>query len=262
MALLATTAGCAGLPSLGDGDADAGTVTPAPIPEVTATERPPDLPPGLSADGIDHVGTLAFTHRQVLQRQSYTFHERFRRTVETGDGTYTVVRNETTTVVDASRYRHRLSRVRVRPNGTRTSYAAEAFAGGGRWYDRSDPGGDAVSYDSGELVAETDQFAAESEFYLGRYVTVTESRVELVRWRGQPFYRVTGWNGTTPLGQRAERYRVAMIVDRRGLVHRFDVSYRTETERLTYSFRYERLGETRVVAPDWVEQRRANGTAG
>ncbi len=262
MALLATTAGCAGLPSLGDGDTGSDTVTPAPIPEVTTTERQLDPPPGLAPDGIEHAGTLAFTHRRLLQQQSYTFHEQFRRTVETGDGGYTVVRNETTTVVDAGRYRHRLERVRHRPNGTRTTYAAEAFAGGGRWYDRSDPGDGPASYDSGELVAETDQFAAESEFYLDRYVTVTESRVELVRWRGRPFYRVTGWNGTTPLGQRADRYRVALIVDRRGLVHRFDVSYRTETERLSYSFRYERLGETRVVAPDWVEERRTDRTAG
>ncbi|MBV0923345.1 hypothetical protein KTS45_03960 [Halomicroarcula limicola] len=249
--LLVTTAGCSGLSGFGD-DPRSPTVTPAPVPDPpTATRAQLDFPPGITEDGLRRADVLATTHRQALRNRSYTFYERYRRTTETPNGTVVLARNETTRVADAKRYLHRLHRQRYLDDESVADYRQTTFADGRRWYERSDDGN--VTETGGRIRFTQDQFAYEAAFYIEQYAAVPRSRTRIVRRDGDPFFRVTGSGGTPPSRSAVQSYRVSLLVDARGVVHRLEVHYRTETDRVTYSFRYRGFDSTGVSTPRWVD---------
>lgn len=249
--VLCALAGCG---AFGSG-ADTGPATPAPVPEVTTTDRAPVYPPGIDAAGLDNVGRLADAHQQALRNRSYTFHERYDSTVTREAGTFRLRRVETTAVADGRRYRHDLDRRRVRPNDSVQRYTQSTFGDGDDWYERR--GGETVSYHQGDIRYRRDEFAGEAAFYLQRYVSPDQSWVTRLRRNDSLYYRVVGQDGTPPGLTGTESYRVTLLVAPDGLVRRFTLRYTTRigsrTETVSYRFWYDRVGSTTVDAPDWLD---------
>ncbi|WP_135302478.1 hypothetical protein [Haloarcula amylovorans] len=248
--LLVVTAGCSSFSGFGDAPRPQ-TVTPAPVPEPSmATQAQLDFPPGINGDGLRRADVLATTHRQALQNRSYTFYEQYRRTTQTPNGTVTVVRDEATRVASAERYLHRLHRQRYRGNETVDDYRQTTFADGRRWYERSDDGN--VTETGGRIRFTQDQFAYEAAFYIEQYAAVPQSQTQRTQRDGEPFFRVTGSSGTPPSRETVQSYDISLLVDAHGVVHRLEVQYQTEAERVSYSFRYHEFDNTNVSTPRWV----------
>lgn len=258
VALLVVSAGCSSFVGFDDAD---DTVTPAPVP----TDPPPEPipPPGVTDSGLHSATTLSVAHREALKNRSYTLHERYRGTLQSDDGTATLVRNETTYVTGIRTYRHELRRERTFLDGRVRSFQQSTYGDGERWFERQVIDGN-VSYRDGEINFGRDQFAFETAFYVNQYVTTNETWAQPVVRNGTQFFRVVGDGGNppwAPLLAQSDVYRVAMLVDSNGLVHRLDVRYETPTEEIRYSFWYEDLDATTVGPPAWLGEAQAQRTS-
>lgn len=256
--LLVVSAGCSSFVGFDD-DGDT-TITPAPVP----TDPPPDPipPPGVTDDGLHSATTLSVAHREALENRSYTLHERYRGTLRSDDGTTTLVRNETTYVTGIRTYRHELNRERRLSDGRVRSFRQSTYGDGERWYERQVTDGNA-SYRQGEINFGRDQFAFETAFYLNQYVTTNRTWAQPVVRNGTQFFRVVGDGGNppwAPLLAQSDIYRISMLVDSEGVVHRLDVRYETPTEEIRYRFWYEDLDATTVDPPAWVGEATAQRT--
>ncbi|MFC7250087.1 hypothetical protein ACFQJ5_09575 [Halomicroarcula sp. GCM10025324] len=252
LAILTVTAGCTSVTGFGDAPDEA--VTPAPVP--TAEPRDPIPPPGITDAGIRSVTTLSAAHRQALTNQSYTMHERYVGTLTRGNVTTTVRRNETTSVTGIRTYRHDLDRVRTFSDGRERIYRQSTYGDGQLWYERRDDG-ENRTFRGGEIRFGRDQFAFEGSFYVSQYLSTNETWTTPVVRNGTQFFRVVGSGGKPPwaslLGE-SEVYRVSLLVDSAGLVHRLDVRYVTPSEEIRHTIWYEDVGETTVEPPAWLDE--------
>ncbi|WP_424003773.1 DUF7537 family lipoprotein [Haloarcula salina] len=247
LACLLTTAGCSAL--VGPDQAEQTTVTPAPVPTAGASEADP--PPGVTRDGLHSVSRLSVAHRAALENTSYTLREEYRAFGIDDDGSESARRAATIAVASPTRYRDEMVQMRTTANGTVVRFEQSTYADGTRWYERRDDG--TVEYRHGRLEFTRDKFAARTAFYLGRYGVVDQSETTVVVRNGTRLYRIRGTGGEVPSTERLERYRIELLVGPDGLVRRFEVRYRTESDVVSYRFRYEDVGETTVPRPAWLE---------
>lgn len=248
LACLLTTAGCSAL--VGPDEAGQTTVTPAPVPTAQPSATGPEYPPGVARDGLHSVSRLSVAHREALENTSYTLREEYR-AFSAANGSESVRRAAAIAVASPTRYRDEMVQVRTAANGSVARFEQSTYADGTRWYERRDDG--TVEYRRGRLEFTRDKFAARTAFYLGRYGVVDRSETAVVVRNGTRFYRIRGTGGEVPSTERLEEYRVEFLVAPDGLVRRFEVRYRTETDIVSYRFRYEEVDETTVSRPVWLE---------
>ena len=245
LVLVVLLAGCGSVVDTGAGpETDAsGTLTPAPVPEVTATPVP--LPPGVAEGGVVDADRLVDAHRSALQGQSYTLRVRLR----VNEDLYTrLVRVETPTRY----YSHDViggNRGNVTQFATGPSvYTRSAFAGVVR-YDRLD---NAYSPES-RTVRLSRLFLQVGE------AAVIETTVD-----GRPAFVVRGTYPVHPESERLRNVSVRAVVEPSGLIRSLNASYVRTGARgpanVTRSFAYSEVGSTTVERPDWVD-REFNDTA-
>lgn len=257
-----------------DDGGSAASVTPAPVPAATGTER---LAPGLTDAGVTSASELAVAHNRVLRDRSFTLRT-----------------NRTTTYANGSVRSHTAGIVRVEPNGEAigTRYertgvplirltsgstivrserwfggeqglAAVAYANGTREYYRQ-PAND------GSVILRS--FTNDGERY-GRLLSGVETRVTgRVERDGTTLYRVRSSGLSSGLVQFPRFESVGNgtfegLVGPEGFVYHHRLTYTATTEngstlRITESRRYEEIGETTVSRPLWYDEalNRTNAT--
>jgi hypothetical protein len=252
VAVLLLTAGCNAF--VGSDTTDRTTVTPAPVPTAaeSATAATPDPPPGVTADRLNNVALLSAGHQRATNGTSYTLNERYNEFHTGRNDTSSVRRTETIAVESPTRYRDEMVRMTTGPNGTVERYEQSTYADGTNWYERRDNG--TVERQRGTVRFGGDKYAYRTTFYLNRYAVVNRSSTTVVTRNGSRLYRIRGSGGEIPTTERLAEYRVELLVQPDGLVRRFDVRYRTEDRVVEYRFWYERLGETSVTRPAWLNE--------
>ncbi|GCF12920.1 hypothetical protein Harman_08550 [Haloarcula mannanilytica] len=252
LVVLLSTAGCNAF--VGTDTPDRGTITPAPVPTATepATAATPDPPPGVTTDGLENVALLSAAHQQALNGTSYTLNEGYNEFSTGRNDTSSVRRTETIAVESPTRYRDEMVRLTTGPNGTVERYEQSTFADGTNWYERRDNG--TVERQRGTVRFGGDKYAYRATFYLNQYAVVNRSSTTVVTRDGRRMYRIRGTGGEIPTNERLEGFRVELLVEPDGLVRQFDVRYRTEDRVVAYRFWYERVGETTVTRPAWLNE--------
>lgn len=267
LALLLVLSGCSGFTGQSAEPTEPVT-TPAPVPtgDGPATER---LAPGLAADGVTNDSRLARAHHRALENRSFTLTTamtgRFRngttfaryRTVsrfEAG-GEYLVV----TERFDRQRSDARLRPVESAVWGNDTVTVRRAVRPDGSTELDVEPGTELfVRTRRGRAVA---RILAEANATLAGENASTDPTTYLFTARG-----VDG--RVLPYGTRVDdgRGRIRAVVTERGLVR--SVAGRTTGSlrrsdvpvRVSFSIRYEAVGDTAVERPSWVADALANRT--
>lgn len=249
-------AGCAGLA----GDSGRGTLTPAPVPSPPPTEEPPQtLAPGVREGGTVDTRVLVASHASLLEGTPVTV--RYNYTERSANGT---LRLRTTTVVGFGtdgRYHYR--RTDVGANGV--VRRVERWSDGDRVFERTVSDGETthrvVRDGEGKLVdpdraLPVERAAANS---LRQVFDVTEVRVVGREERGnRTYYRLRGEGVRTPNTTHLRNVSLSVIVDERGLVHRYRLGYTTdrggEPVRVVGRVRFDAVGTTSVDRPEWVSR--------
>lgn len=239
LAMVVLLAGCGSVVGGGDRPATdtAETLTPAPVPEVTATPVP--LPPGLTEGGVADADRLVDTHRSTLQDASYTLRVRLR----VDEDLYTrLIRVETPTryyqhdVIGGTR--GNVTQFATGPN----VYTRSAFLGVTR-YDRLDN-----AYPPESRTVRLSRLFLE----VGTAV-VFETTVD-----GRPAFVVRGTYPAHPETDRLRNVSLRAVVEPTGLIRSLNVSYvrmgARGPENITRSFAYSEVGTTTVERPDWVDR--------
>lgn len=260
LALVVLT-GCSGFGLAGD--ASTTTVTPAAVPTDAPT---PDRPPGL-VGGTPAPSRLADAHADALRTVSFIWTrvavERFPRSAP-GNAS----RVDRTRVALASATRFVATRsVRVRGLRGSNDTVRAVFADGGVRYVRVVEGNRSrVGRGPLDPARATEDYVTASAALVERYLAVGNATVRSVTWRGETAYRVTGTGPTADRLAGVNDYRVEALVTRAGLVVELAVTYSEPgatlgSEFVRIAWRYERLGNTTVEEPGWVEGARNGSTS-
>ena len=248
VAAVVVLAGCGALGGAGSDDPGrseaTSTLTPAPVPGVTATPVP--LPPGLVEGGVSDADRLVDAHRSALGGRSYTLRVQLR--VE--EDLYTrLVQVETPT-----RYYSHDVLGSTRGNVTQ-------FATGPSIYTRSAFLG-VVRYDrlNNAYPPESRTVRLSRLFLQVGEAVVFETTVD-----GRPGFVVRGTYPVHPESERLRNVTLRAVVEPSGLIRSMNVSYLRDGSRgptnVTRSFAYSDLDSTTVERPDWVD-REFNDTDG
>ncbi|MEF8852212.1 MAG: hypothetical protein V5A44_06745 [Haloarculaceae archaeon] len=242
LVLLVVLAGCGSIVAGGDDPASGAggsteTLTPAPVPEVTATPFP--LPPGVTDSGVGDADALLDAHRSTLRSQSYTLRVRLR--------------------VDGDRYT-RLIRVE-----TPTRYYSHDVLGGN--------GGNVTQFASGPSVYVRTAYAGITRYdrldnarppesrtvRLSRlFLQVDDAVVFETTVDGRPAVVVRVNYAVHPEMERLRNVTLRAVVEPTGLVRSLNATYvrtgGTGPANVTRSFTYTDVGATTVERPAWVDR--------
>jgi hypothetical protein len=241
------------------GDAESVEPTPAALdvsqtppgdPVVSATPRGgPGMIPGVDADGVANLTTLAVAHASALEGGSYTLRLA---TARPFDDDPAAPRGLRETVVRVAGDRYLLS---TTVDGVRQR---AVYHDGTDWYVASGPVGDAT-YDrfegpTGFVAPDPDDL---DRSLVEQYLSTPETTVAgPVPVNGRDRYRVVG-RGTPRASALADadNYTAVASVDARGLVFTlvatFDVPTSAGSYGVRFEWRYENVGTTSVTEPDW-----------
>jgi len=244
--VLAVLAGCGGFV----GDSPERTVTPAPVPDSTAT--PADrsaIAPGVGGARVIDADRLARAHRRAAQNRSYRWTERQR---STRFGT-----NDSVTITTQLWVQHeRLYRYRLSTSWT-VANTSEYTAGPLRY--RREVGRSGYRYSMEPSTTVTTRFGGRPERAIARYLSIGAATVATTQVDGRRYYRITGTTDRIPDTGGVSNYSVRALVAPSGFVRSLTVSYDDvigeNHERIDYRFRYADLGETRVHPPEWIDER-------
>lgn len=253
LALLLTLAGC-GMPSALDRPS---TATSAPIPEST----PAAYPPGVDHRGVYDPGQLIGAHTGLLENASYTAHVRsVHHTVQGGiHAEYTrVIRlsageervhyslDQTDFVDGAERVRH----VEQYRNGSRLAMAVRV--------------GGETSYRVRQLNRSRSLLATTTLDRQGFGRLIVRFRPALrdtITENGTTRYRLAA--GPTDL-RPLQNVTFHAVVDRRGLVREYDVTYTVRRDgdliRVRVEVAFTDVGKTTVPRPTWVDRAQTTTT--
>lgn len=263
---LVVLAGCGGAPAPTTPEA---TVTPAPLP----TDDGDELAPGLTGDGVTEPGTLARAHVARLADRSYTL--AVNRTVRYPNGTL-----RERLGLNLSLGANRSYLVHTGTEGPRAPVflgippARAAFWSNGSAYTRRLTRDGTTTYTSFRPTdgAGTWQYWARTVPYGGRggnprgfltraFSAVPTRTTARVSDGGTAAYRVVGDGATERIELDVNDPRevdLRATVTAAGLVRSLSLSYvgTVEGERVVVerSYRYERVGNTTVERPGWVDR--------
>ncbi|MFB6173916.1 MAG: hypothetical protein ABEI39_04660 [Halobacteriales archaeon] len=258
------TAGCGSLVGADDPGRDrpTETLTPAPVPEVTPTPERWPVAPGVTGAGVADLDTLVAAHTGAAANTSYVWRER-RGTTADPNATIPLFDRSVAEVASPSRYYVWTSEERVRlRSGLRHVANYSEFTGDGvrtiRYrlvgqsdyeYQRRHP----VSASSNTFVGGAVSAA------LRRYLAVERATVSRTRVDGDTHYLVVGRNWTRFAGGEVTDYTVRALVSEDGFVRRLSATYTVQSvgqpRCVRYSFAYDRVGNTTVDPPGWVDDR-------
>ena len=245
-----------------------GTITAAPVPEVTPTPDPWPVAPGISADGVVDVNALIDAHRAAIGNTSYEFTE-WRGSASPPNETVPMFRQTRATVAGSSRYLVWTSSEMIRLDGAVTHVA--------NYTEYVDPDARRVRYrlagQSESAFAEQYVVAAAYNDLVGeratvsilRYLTAENTEVARTTVDGRRYYAVTGFE-RSPTADSRRNLSVRALVSPEGFVRSLNVSYVTmgvgELRRFRYRFAYEDVGETTLDPPPWVADWNASQPSG
>lgn len=297
VATLFVLAGCGSVFAGSDASGDAGdeeAFTPAPVPEVTPTPERWPVAPGLSGAGVVDVDVLVRNHLDAIEGQSYVWREwqgierapRDRPGADdagaSGDETVT---DDAAAATDTARNRTGPSLVRrVRVAGeNRYVYWAESelvYLDGGTWYryNYTEYVLDGVGYTrlpsadpdlDGPVrfraATATERAGSMAGWAVGQYLDRSPARTSVARTRHDDrlFYRVEA-RGVDLTGVAGDgNFTVTALVSPDGFVRSLTVRHpptaRDPDGWVRYRFRYDRVGDTRVDLPRWVDREAASG---
>jgi hypothetical protein len=257
LALLVLVAGCGSLAGGPEEEPDR-TLTPAPVPEVTDTERP--LPPGIDRGGLRNLDALITTHERIAGQTSYVWTETYNRTVWTRNGTWRIERDNTIWLGENDTYRHDLIRTR-QFNGSGFVYRNEStFSSGTRAF-HHDRTGRGRAFEQVPVAEKTDSFSSQAVFALRKYLTIRPTTVATVEREGSRYYRVVGRDRSVAGPALSTNYSVQALVTPEGFVRELSVQSELRTDDryrvVTYQFTYRQVGNATVPRPAWLSP---NGT--
>lgn len=269
---------------------------PPPISTIAAGRDRPlgggDLfryPPGVAPSGLTNASALADAHRTALAETAWELrvahnrsHDLIHPFVRWRTADQSIVR------ANATRYRFEVTGVTSLENGSGGSITYVDY-GDGRANYRRLIGLHGNAYERTGLPADgpPGTFATVSAAYVRRYLSTTESRVELIRVDNTTRTRIIATGGPTELARTVANYTAVAVVDRRGVVRTLTVEY-TLLERapdptpngiatpyaspddvqtdpvatVRFSMRYARIEASSLRAPSWYDAARnaTNGT--
>ena len=267
VAALVVLAGC-GSVFVGDertrsGDAD-GTLTPAPVPEVTPTPERWGIAPGLTGAGVVDMDALVAAHREAVANRSYVWRES--RGATTGFGrslanasvpmaVWTVARVESESV-----YSLRKSREHIYL-GRGVTYATDyrEYADGSVRYIRyDDPRERSDQTRAVALVPAkwNHNVGGRRTTAIRQYLAAENATVARTRIDGRPGYVVVAHRADLSGVLDLRSYTARALVTPAGLVRSLNVTYVAVTDgverRVRYTFAYDRLDATAVDPPEWA----------
>jgi hypothetical protein len=216
--------------------------------------------PGLTADGIVDLNALAAAHERAVANGSYTvWADTYRPPANVTDAGR--VQEDVDVRVDGDRFSV-VTSVEATRNGDRSvvrrvygegdaRYVADA-TGGNVTYRRVGPDRAAPS------VGPTPDYFASTAVL--RYLSTPESTVTgRTEFDGRPAYRVAGRGRPSGLGfEGLVSYSVTAVVSSDGLVYDLTAQYSVVRDARRYDVQfewtYDRLGETTVERPAWVDR--------
>lgn len=261
LALLVLTAGCNAF--TGDGGQVEATVTPAPVPTVTATPSDPrvGVAPGVSTRAVTHPEFLAQRHAEVVRDMRYELSVSYEEDRRLGEVDAAVDRYQRLVVENETVYRRNASSIERRVRGThRFLRGYGEYADGRALYESwIDAGGD------GRVFERTADPAARPDYadLTGRAVleyldleSATVSRYD-VPGSDADHYLVTGNRSSLLTMTTVRNYSARAVVSEDGFVRSLRVAYdgmQEDTEvSVEYGFAYSDVGTATVRPPDWAD---------
>ncbi|MFB6173915.1 MAG: hypothetical protein ABEI39_04655 [Halobacteriales archaeon] len=256
------TAGCGSLFAADGGAerAEQATLTPAPVPEITPTPEQWPLAPGLTADGVADADVLAEAHREAVANRSYVFRVRRGFGVRVNG---TVPTNHTTVArVESPRvYRVWTHEEEVRfQRGLTQLDNYSVYANGTASTIRSQLPDQLPTVRRQSAITPAVQhrhIGVRATDAVRQFLAVGNVTVTPVRFDGRRHYLVSGGSYSGFAAGALDNENVTALVSPEGFVRSLDVSYSVrrmgDPRSVRYTFTYERVGNTTVDRPDWVD---------
>lgn len=224
---------------------ETGTLTPAPVPDVTQTGAAVETPVD-TRGGAGDVDALVRDHLSVLRRTSYTL----RLTARYGNRTV----EDVLRVESPKTYYYR--------RNTSGSDARVEYADGEHLYRQDGEAGSDLTRTAAPNA--TDRYGELVTRIVRAHLPDDTGTVVEVRYLGQPHFRIRNTYDVHPDFEGVENYSVRARVAQSGLIRSMTVSYiRTaddEETTVNERFVYVQVGETSVDRPNWVDERRNDTT--
>jgi len=253
---LVLLAGCGGAATSGGDRTPTRTVTPAPVPEETPTPQgPPELAPGLSAEGVFDAARLADAHAATLSSTSFTA-VRVERRHYTNGSLRSRYRSVVRMAARGDRFQYDLNQTTVRdgrPRGQRLArysdgevvYVTTARDGETTY---SVLGGPERPADPSTVFPEN----ASARFGVARLFGALRFDVRDCRSvDGRTVYRLAVENGSQTLGG-LEDINMNATVREDGVVTAYRLSYDVGDLRVAVAVEFRRVGETEITPPAWL----------
>lgn len=256
VALLVVLAGCQGIAPA----AETPTLTPVAVPTEVPTERPPRmLAPGMTERGVTDPSALAAAHAEALDGTSVTFRANY-----TERGPNGTVRSRTVTTVQfgaGDRYRY----VRIDGDPRGDVQRVERWSNGERVLERRVDGNDTVQRvlrdADGRPLAPAAALPVEpaarrgiGQVFRAMPTTIAGQEVR----NGTTYYRVVSTGLATPNPSALRDASLTALVDERGIVHRYRLTYTTDRGgdagpvHVVATVRFTAIGTTTVECPTWA----------
>lgn len=255
-------AGCSA-PLGGNDRGDEGTVTPAPVPEVTdRTERRPAVAPGLQTTGIERLNRLVRAHVRAARNASWVWTETYELTRRSGNVTVTSRFDQTVRFVGPRTYSREASPLAIRRGGEyRFVQNYAQYADGETGYETWLSGDrNRVIYRRDEDPTANRSFAGFAADPIRTYLALDEATVWRVERGQRQHYRVVGTAATVPGYESVNAYRASALIRADGFVRSLNVTYTVVRPDVIvqrrYSFTYRTVGNLTLERPDWVETAR------
>lgn len=256
VAILAATAGCS---ALAGPSTPTESVTPAPVPTIESTPTPePTLAPGLTPRGVQDPDALADAHVEAIHGRSYVWRMEEFRSTRRDSSVANANRSKTLRVEDERRYRYGTDRRELGRHGDdRYQFNFTEYAEGDRSYRRYyELGATRPTFEDSAAANASHVYGGHATGRITLFLDLPEATVVERERDGQRYYRVTGDLDAIPAVGGVTNGSVTATVTPEGFVRTLDATYRravrNRTQRVTYSYAYENVGNTTVERPAWV----------
>lgn len=258
------TAGCGSLFAAGDeaGPTGTDTLTPAPVPQVTATPQQWALAPGLTAEGVADADVLAAAHREAVTDRSYVFRVRRGFGVPV-NGTVPTNHSTVARVESPRKYRVWTHEEEIRlQTGLTELDNYTVYADGTDSAVRSRLPGQPPTVREQSAVTpavEHRHVGVRATDAVRQFLSVENATVTPVTFDGRRHYLVTGGDYSGFAAGALDDENVTALVSREGFVRSLGVSYSVrrmgDPRSVRYTFTYERVGNTTVDPPEWADRK-------